>query len=101
MMKPDGILSSAEPDSHTKQSDNIKRGTGASMLYVVSLMNCVPVSLNFEGGMGQGAMWGRERAVKFFLEHRFNAEITGIVSGCSSVHYLCKENSYTPVGDCW
>ena len=91
VMKPDGILSVVEPDSHTKHSDNMKNGTGASMMYVISMMNCTPVSLNFEGGMGLGAMWGRERAVEFLLEHGFNAEIKGNIPGGVSVHYLCKK----------
>ncbi len=90
VMKPDGILSVIDSGTHSKLVDNMKLNPTVGIPYVCSTMNCIPVSLNFEGGMGLGAVWGQERAVEMLSKHGFDCEVCKIPS-TKFLHYLCKK----------
>lgn len=80
-LRPGGVFFMQDIDAATEPVDNIKHPLG-SMLYAVSLMHCMTVSLA-QGGMGLGTMWGVELAEKMLREagfpdiriHRFEHDI--------------------------
>ena len=90
VMKSNGLLSVIDTRLHTKHVDNLKLGMAGSISYVCSIMNCIPVSLNFEGGMGLGAAWGQEKAMEMLGEHGFVCT-TSPVPESKFLHYQCKK----------
>ncbi|XP_072051428.1 S-adenosylmethionine-dependent methyltransferase Rv2258c-like [Amphiura filiformis] len=90
VMKTDGILSVMDTWTHSKLEDNLNLSPTIGIAYVCSMMNCVPVSLNFEGGMGLGAVWGKERVVAMLLDHGFDCEVSKS-PGSEFLHYLCTK----------
>ena len=66
----DGVASVMEILMHSDPRLNLANEM-ATLFYGASLFHCVPVSLNFEGGMGLGVTWGRELACKMFREAGF------------------------------
>ncbi|XP_072050732.1 S-adenosylmethionine-dependent methyltransferase Rv2258c-like isoform X1 [Amphiura filiformis] len=90
VMKSDGILSVIDTGAHSKLEDNLNLSPTIGISYVCSMMNCVPVSLNFEGGMGLGAVWGKERAVEMLSDHGFDCEVSK-TPGTKFGHFLCKK----------
>jgi len=64
----DGIFVCVDVNMRTNVVDNIN-DPKAAMIYAISLLHCMPISLNEKDGMGLGAAWGRERAVTLMGEH--------------------------------
>ncbi|PIK39064.1 hypothetical protein BSL78_24091 [Apostichopus japonicus] len=64
VLTPGGIYFALEPTSYTKVKDNLEKLEGMQLIYMISLLHCMPTSLYSEGGMGLGAAWGREKAVE-------------------------------------
>lgn len=60
ILAPGGILLALEPYSYSKVKDNLEKIPGIEMVYMISLLHCMPTSLNSEGGMGLGQC-GAER----------------------------------------
>jgi cyclopropane fatty-acyl-phospholipid synthase-like methyltransferase len=62
-----------------------------TLLYTVSCMHCMTVSLAQEGGQGLGAMWGRETALRMFREAGFGSvavhELSHDIQNC---YYVCR-----------
>jgi 2-polyprenyl-3-methyl-5-hydroxy-6-metoxy-1,4-benzoquinol methylase len=69
-LKPGGVFLMQDIDGSSEPADNIERPVGA-MLYGVSLMHCMTVSLA-QGGMGLGAMWGVQLAERMLREAGFD-----------------------------
>ncbi|WP_420349052.1 class I SAM-dependent methyltransferase [Pelagibius sp.] len=60
------------------------------MLYTVSCMHCMTVSLA-QGGEGLGAMWGRETAERYFAEAGFGAvETHELDHDPVNYYYVCR-----------
>ncbi len=60
------------------------------MLYTVSCMHCMTVSLA-QGGEGLGAMWGRETAERYFAEAGFTSvEVNELEHDPVNYYYLCR-----------
>lgn len=62
----------------------------ATMLYTVSCMHCMTVSLA-QGGVGLGAMWGRETAERYFREAGFGSiEVHELPHDVQNYYYVCR-----------
>ena len=69
-LKPDGVYLAQDihGSSHHHSDRDHPMGT---LLYTVSLMHCMTVSLS-QGGEGLGTMWGREKAREYFDKAGFS-----------------------------
>lgn len=80
-LRPQGIFFMQDIDTSSEPVDNIDHPLGA-MLYAVSCMHCMTVSLA-QGGVGLGAAWGVQRAEEMIREagfyqiriHRFEHDV--------------------------
>ena len=61
-LKDDGQFLMVDVNASSKVENNVSHPLG-TLLYTISTMHCMSVSLA-QGGMGLGAMWGREKAVE-------------------------------------
>jgi SAM-dependent methyltransferase len=62
----------------------------APFLYTISCMHCMSVSLA-QGGMGLGAMWGKELALKMLGEAGFdNVSVRELPHDFQNAYYLCR-----------
>ncbi len=68
-VKPGGTFLMQDIQGRTAHHDNIGNPL-APLLYTISTMHCMTVSLA-QGGMGLGAMWGREKAEEMLREAGF------------------------------
>lgn len=60
------------------------------MLYTVSCMHCMTVSLA-QGGEGLGAMWGKERALDYFSKAGFGTvEVNELAHDFQNYWYVCR-----------
>lgn len=69
-LRPGGIFFMQDIDTSSEPVENIDHPLGA-MLYTISCMHCMTVSLA-QGGMGLGAAWGVQLAQKMLREAGFN-----------------------------
>ncbi|NKB49398.1 MAG: methyltransferase domain-containing protein [Alphaproteobacteria bacterium] len=61
------------------------------LLYTISCMHCMTVSLAQEGGEGLGAMWGRQLAVEIFSEAGFGSvEVNELEHDIQNCYYVCR-----------
>ncbi|HEX7007525.1 MAG TPA: class I SAM-dependent methyltransferase [Alphaproteobacteria bacterium] len=62
-----------------------------TLLYTVSCMHCMTVSLAQEGGEGLGAMWGRDTAERMFREAGFGSvEVHELPHDIQNCYYVCR-----------
>ncbi len=86
MLRPGGTYLAVEPKASSELANNLDLPT-APMLYTVSTMHCMTVSLA-EGGMGLGTAWGEELALEMLGAAGFvDVDVTGIPTDRSN-HYL-------------
>jgi SAM-dependent methyltransferase len=71
-LKPDGIYLMQDIDASAEVGQNRAHPIGP-LLYTISCLHCMTVSLA-QGGMGLGAMWGRETADRML--HEAGLEVT-------------------------
>ena len=64
VLKPGGMFLMVDVGLHSDPEDN-KEFALSSLLYGCSMFHCMPVSLNFEGGEGLGAVWGIEKQEEY------------------------------------
>lgn len=80
-LKPGGRFLMQDIDASSEPTENIDHPLGPT-LYTISTMHCMTVSLA-QGGMGLGAVWGRQKAQEMLAEagfdqvkiHRFEHDI--------------------------
>ena len=61
------------------------------LLYTISCLHCMTVSLAQEGGEGLGAMWGRQEAVEIFTEAGFaTVEVDELEHDIQNYYYICR-----------
>ncbi len=70
-LKPDGFYLMQDIRAKTEVGDNLDHPL-APVLYTVSCMHCMTVSLA-EGGMGLGTMWGEEKTLEMLREVGFKS----------------------------
>lgn len=68
-LKPDGVYLMQDIRATTNVAGNMDH-PAAPFLYTVSCMHCMTVSLA-QGGMGLGAMWGKEKALSMLKDAGF------------------------------
>jgi SAM-dependent methyltransferase len=85
-LRPGGTYLAVEPKASSHLHDNLDMPT-APMMYTISTMHCMTVSLA-EGGMGLGTAWGEQRAIEMLTEAGFtDIRVTGIRADRAN-HYL-------------
>lgn len=63
------------------------------LLYAISCMHCMPVSLA-QDGAGFGAMWGREKALELLESVGFeHVKIANLPHDVQNCYYICKRSS--------
>ncbi|XP_033647182.1 uncharacterized protein LOC117306783 [Asterias rubens] len=91
VLSDDGLMSVLEPNCHSSISENINL-PGAPSLYSFSLMNCLPVSLSYDGSEGLGASWGQEKATSMLQQSGFTIKTVSDVEGDKNIHFLCQKS---------
>ena len=85
-LRPGGTYLAVEPKASSHLHENLDMPT-APMMYTISTMHCMTVSLA-SGGMGLGTAWGEQRAVEMLSDAGFTGiEVTGIKDDRAN-HYL-------------
>ncbi len=85
-LRPGGTYLCVEPKASSHLHENLDMPT-AAMMYTISTMHCMTVSLAY-GGVGLGTAWGEQRAVEMLTDAGFtDIEVTGIKADRAN-HYL-------------
>lgn len=86
----DGVYMAQDINGSSHTHENVDHPIG-TLLYTISCMHCMTVSLAQEGGEGLGAMWGRQKAVEIFTAAGFGSvdvhELSHDVQNC---YYVCR-----------
>ncbi|MBD2680839.1 MULTISPECIES: class I SAM-dependent methyltransferase [Nostoc] len=89
-LRPNGIYLMQDIHASTDVNGNLEHPV-APFLYTISCMHCMTVSLA-AGGMGLGAMWGREKAVEMLSEAGFTSvEIRQLAHDLHNDYYITKK----------
>ncbi|KAJ8029387.1 Sterol 24-C-methyltransferase [Holothuria leucospilota] len=91
VLAPGGLYLALEPMGYSKVKDNLEKLNNMEIMYMFSLMHCMPVSLYFEGGRGLGAAMGREKAEEMLKEAGFEVIEISTSRGDFGQHYYCKK----------
>lgn len=78
-LQPDGVYLCVDIAASSTLADNLTHPL-APLLYTISCLHCMTVSLA-EGGMGLGAMWGRQKATQMLTEAGFTSIETKQIDG--------------------
>lgn len=90
-LKYDGVYLMQDISASSNLENNMDHPAGA-LLYSISVMHCMPVSLA-QGGMGLGTMWGREKAAEMLNEAGFkNIEIKHFEHDFQNDFYIIRKN---------
>ncbi len=85
-LRPGGTYLCVEPKASSHLHENLEL-PGAPLMYTISTMHCMTVSLAY-GGEGLGTAWGEELAIELLSEAGFtDISVTGIRAERSN-HYL-------------
>lgn len=85
-LRPGGTYLCVEPKASSHMHENLEMPT-AAMMYTISTMHCMTVSLAY-GGEGLGTAWGEQLAIQKLTDTGFtNIEVTGIKPDRAN-HYL-------------
>ncbi|MDA1326603.1 MAG: methyltransferase domain-containing protein [Proteobacteria bacterium] len=89
-LKPGGVYLAQDINGSSHVHENLDHPIGP-LLYTVSCMHCMTVSLAQEGGEGLGAMWGRQKAVEIFSEAGFGSvEVNELEHDVQNCYYVCR-----------
>ncbi|XP_022097455.1 uncharacterized protein LOC110982950 [Acanthaster planci] len=92
ILKVGGTMSVIDPAGYSKLEDNLSKAAEFTRsVSVLSMMNCVPTSLSVEGGMGLGALWGREKAQEMMRAAKFEVIAVSPVATRNSLNYQCQK----------
>ncbi|XP_019632823.1 PREDICTED: uncharacterized protein LOC109476338 isoform X2 [Branchiostoma belcheri] len=90
MVKPGGRFSMCDIKARSSLADNMGNPV-APLLYGVSLLHCMPVSLYFDG-KGLGTVWGKESQEQMLQESGFtNIQALDIPESPVEIHFLCNK----------
>lgn len=90
-LKPNGVFLMQDIDASSNVYNNLNHPLG-SLLYTVSCMHCMTVSLAQPGGMGLGAMWGREKAREMLAATGFTqVEIKNLAHDFQNCYYIIRK----------
>ena len=89
VLAPDGVYLCQDIDA-TSTHDGDREHVIGPLLYAVSCMHCMTVSLA-QGGEGLGAMWGRERARQYLGDAGFSSvEVHTLDHDPQNAYYVCR-----------
>jgi 2-polyprenyl-3-methyl-5-hydroxy-6-metoxy-1,4-benzoquinol methylase len=89
-LKTGGIFFMQDIDGSSEHYNNYKHPLGA-LLYTVSTMHCMTVSLA-QNGLGLGAMWGKEKALAMLNEAGFtDTEIKNFKHDIQNLYYVNRK----------
>lgn len=89
-LKEDGVFLMQDIDGSSKLNENKNHPLGA-MLYSISTMHCMTVSLA-QGGMGLGTMWGVDTAEKMLREAGFTSvEIHRLKHDIQNAYFVIRK----------
>ncbi|XP_038078783.1 uncharacterized protein LOC119746072 [Patiria miniata] len=92
VLKTGGTLSVIDTASYSKLEDNLSKAAAFTRYAsVLSMMNCVPTSLSAEGGIGLGALWGREKAMEMMQAAHFEIVAVSPLATRNSLNYQCQK----------
>jgi SAM-dependent methyltransferase len=90
-LRSDGVYLMQDIHATTDVGGNLDHPLG-SLLYTVSCMHCMTVSLAY-GGMGLGAMWGKEKALQLLAEAGFQqVEIKQLAHDFQNDYYIIRKH---------
>ncbi|HEY9658434.1 MAG TPA: class I SAM-dependent methyltransferase [Allocoleopsis sp.] len=90
-LRPDGVYLMQDIHATTDVSGNLDHPIG-SLLYTISCMHCMTVSLAY-GGMGLGAMWGKEKALELLANAGFKqVEIKQLAHDFQNDYYIIRKH---------
>ncbi len=88
-LRPGGVYLAQDINGSAHVHNNREHPIG-TLLYTVSCMHCMTVSLA-QGGDGLGAMWGRETAERMFRDAGFGAVAPHeLAHDIQNVYYVCR-----------
>ncbi len=70
-LKPGGVFLAQDIAADSNVAKNLEHPIGA-LIYTISCMHCMTVSLAQEGGLGVGAAWGEQMTIQFMEEAGFS-----------------------------
>lgn len=89
-LKDDGVYLMQDISASSHHHENTEHPLG-TLLYTVSTMHCMTVSLA-QGGMGLGTMWGRETAIKMLNDAGFkNIQIKTLSHDVQNDYYIIRK----------
>jgi len=89
-LRPGGVYLAQDINGSSHVHENLDHPIGP-LLYTVSCMHCMTVSLAQAGGEGLGAMWGRQKAVEIFTEAGFaSVEVNELAHDIQNLYYVCR-----------
>lgn len=90
-LRSDGTYLMQDIHASTEVSGNLEH-PAAPLLYTISCLHCMTVSLA-TGGMGLGAMWGREKALQMLADAGFTQiEIKELAHDFQNDYYIIQKN---------
>lgn len=90
-LRPDGVYLMQDIHATTNVDGNLDHPIG-SLLYTISCMHCMTVSLAY-GGMGLGTMWGKEKALQMLSEAGFKqVEIKQLAHDFQNDYYIVRKH---------
>ena len=90
-LRPDGVYLMQDIRAATDVGGNLDHPI-APLLYTISCMHCMTVSLAY-GGMGLGAMWGKEKALELLANAGFKqVEIKQLAHDFQNDYYIIRKN---------
>lgn len=89
-LKDDGVYLAQDINGSSHVHENCDHPIGP-LLYTISCLHCMTVSLAQEGGEGLGAMWGRQKAVEIFSEAGFaSVDVNELEHDIQNCYYVCR-----------
>lgn len=90
-LRPNGVYLMQDIHAATNVDGNLDHPI-APLLYTVSCMHCMTVSLAY-GGMGLGTMWGTEKALQMLAEAAFKqVEIKQLAHDFQNDYYIIRKH---------
>ncbi len=89
-LRPEGVYLMQDIHATTEVDGNLDHPI-APLLYTISCMHCMTVSLAY-GGMGLGAMWGKEKALELLANAGFKqVEIKQLAHDFQNDYYIVRK----------
>ncbi len=93
VLKDDGVFLMQDIAGSSYLEKNLDHPI-APLLYTISCLHCMTVSLAQEGGMGLGTLWGQETALKMLREAGFaSTTVTNLPHDFQNSYYISRKEA--------